>query len=366
MTRLFFLFCLLSAAVLRAEPSVLELAVKPDGLKPDILFLAPRPTTAPKAYRKALEPAARWGTVLPNATLPAEDFRAAGPLLVLGAAGYRLLPVRDIPWREACARLADILTLRRKTRVEDGIVQEPLCALLCEEASPEDLEASLPALLRSDALILLAPQTNALPLIVSWRNRVWPAHVSTLPVRADHWVPTLAEIVGLPTPAACADASVLPLLTGVGYQRPLDLPSALPQPVEATSLPCTELRFYDELPKGCPWVPDYTAMLPSERAFLRTLPPLPPSALHGFGRSRRPRGMYLRAALKTLDLRLPAKVSCVVREKGRPVFSVWEPAEPSVWRLDRPEPVPVELFLVIPPGLDPAAFSLFRQANAAR
>lgn len=363
MTRPLFALCLLAAA-LRAEPSVLELNVKPDGSKPDILFLAPRLTAAPKAYRKALEPAARVGTVLPNATLTAEDFRAAGPLPVLGAAGYRLLPVRDIPWRAACERLDDILTLRRKTRAEDGIVQAPLCALLCEEASPEDLEATLPALLRSDALILLAPQTNALPLTVSWRNRVWPSHLSTLPVRADHWIPTFAEIVGLPVPAVCADASVLPLLTGVGYQRPLDLPPATPQPVATAALPCTELRLYDALPEGCPWVPDFTVLFPSDRVFLRALPPLPLAALRRLGRSRQPRGMYLRAALKALDLRLPANVSCVVREKGRPVFSVWEPGTPSQWRLDRPEPVPVELFLVLPPDFDPATLSLFRRPQS--
>ena len=351
---------LLFAAVLRAEPSVLEMIVKPDELKPDILFLAPRLTAAPKAYRKALEPAARLGTVLPNATLTAEDFRAAGPLPILGAADYHLLPIRDIPWRAACERLDDILTLRRATRAEDGIVQAPLCALLCEDASPEDLAATLPALLRSDALILLAPQTNALPLTVSWRNRVWPAHRSTLPVRADHWVPTFADIVGLPAPADCADASILPLLTGIGYQRPLDLPPATPQPV-ATTLPCTELRLYDTLPKGCPWVPDFTLLLPSDRLFLRALPPLPPTALKRLGRSRQPRGLYLRAALKILDLRLPPGVSCVVREKGRPVFSVWQPETPSQWQLDRPAPVPVELFLLLPPNLDPATLSLFRR-----
>lgn len=354
---------LLAAATLRAEPSVLELTGKPDGSKPDILFLAPRLTAAPKAYRKALEPAARVGTVLPNATLTAEDFRAGGPLPVLGAAGYRLLPVRDVPWRDACDRLADILTLRRKTRAEDGIVQEPLCALLCEDATPEDLAATLPALLRSDALILLAPQTNALPLTVSWRNMVWPAHLSTLPVRADHWVPTFAEIVGLPAPAACADVSVLPLLTGVGYQRPLDLPSATPSPLAALAAPHThtELRLYDTLPEPCPWVPDFTTMLPSERTFLRHGPPLPPTALKRFGGDHKPRGIYLRVTLKRFDLRLPPNVSCVVREKGRPVLSVWEPALPTHWRLDRPDPVPLELFLVIPPDIDPTTLPLFQK-----
>lgn len=351
---------LFSVGGLCAEPSVLELTGKPDGSKPDILFLAPRLTASPKAYRKALGEAERLGTVLPNATLTAEEFCSLGPLPVLGAAGYRLLPVRDVPWREACTRLTEILALRRKTRVEDGIVQEPLCALLCEEASPEDLGASLPALLASDALVLLAPQTNALPLTVSWRNMVWPAHASTLPVRAEHWVPTFAEIVGLPAPAEVADASVLPLLTGVGYQRPLDLPSAVPQPVENAALPCTELRLYDTLPEPCPWVPDYTAMFPSDRAFLRMAPPLPASALKGLERrSRRPQGIYLRSTLKTFDLRLPAGVSCVVREKGRPVFSVWKPEGPSEWRLNRPEAVPIEIFLVIPPGVDPTTLPLF-------
>ncbi len=355
------LTCFFSLIILPlfAEPSVLELVAKPDRVAPDILFLAPKTTAAPKLYAKSLEQAVRVGTVLPNAALTVEDFCASGPLPVLAAAGYRILPVRDVPWREACARLTDILALRRKTRVEDGIVQEPLCALLSEEAAPEELMQTLGPLLDTDALIFLAPQTNALPVTIAWRNRVWPAHASALPVRVEHWVPTLAEIVGLPAPADYAEASVLPLLTGVGYQRPLDLPAVAPLPMEATEFPCTELRHYAELPKVCPWVPDYTALIPSDRTFVRAFPPLPRTALRGLSASRRPQGLYLRATMKTFSLTLPPRVSCVIREKGRPVFSVWEPESATTWSLDRPEAVPVELFLVVPPGIDPSAFTLF-------
>ncbi len=345
----------------RAEaPSVLEMMGRPTGTKPDVLFLAPQLLDEPKAYRAIFERAGRLGTALPNGKLSAAAFYTEGPLPVLAAAGYRLLPIRDVPWQEACARLKEILDLRKRTRLEDGIVQAPICALLCEQVSAAVLANSLPELLESDALILLAPQGEGLPLVVCWRNRVWPAHQSELPVRVDHWVPTLAEIVGLPIPAEVADASIVPLLTGVGYQRPLDFLPAVPQPARAER-PYTEVRLYGSLPEDCPWVPDYTALFPTERAFVRGLPPLSTEALSSLTPTRKPLGIYLRTALKRLDLNLPAGVSCVVRTKGRPVHSVWQPKEPTRWFFDSPEETPLELFLLLPPQFDPATLPLFAQ-----
>ena len=351
----------LATAPLFAEPSVLELRGKPEGAKPDILFLAPRLTENPKAYQKVLEPAAELGTRLPRGYLSFEDFCASGPLPILDAAGYRLLPIREVAWGEACQRLAEILELRQKSRTEDGIRQPPLCAILSEEATPDELGATLPALLESDALIFLAPQMESLPLTVIWKNNVWPAHTSNLPVLLDHWVPTLTEIVGLPVPADCAAASALPLLTGVGYQRPLDYAPSAAQPAEPNTIPYTEVRLYTNLPKNCPWVPDFTDLFPTERAFLRATPPLPTEELRGLKKSDTERGLYIRTALKEYTLVLPAGVSCVVREKGRPVFSRWKTIEPITWNFLRTQTVPLEFFFVIPANFDPATLLIFQQ-----
>lgn len=353
--------------------AVLNLTGRPDGSRPDILFLAPcAPEGEASAYREALAPAENAGTALPNARLGEGDFRTGGILPVLGAADYAFLPVRDVPWRAACSNLVSILTLRRRTRVEDGIEQAPLCALLRAEASAGDLAATLPGLLGTDALIFLAPRSGEkgarLPLVVCWRNMVWPGHRVSQSVHPEHWAPTLAEIVGLPPPAEVGAVSILPMLTGVGYQRPLGLPGLPAGAVAVGAKPVTMLCHYADLPENCPWVPDYTdvsSVKPSERVFLPHALPLPAKAAREFGPSRRAQGFYVRTTQSRMDLVFPAGVSCVVRVKGRPVFSEWAPTAPTAWRLDNPDPVPVEIFLVVPPRLDPATLPLFAAPERA-
>lgn len=353
--------CLTRAAW--ATRAVLELTGRADGSRPDILFLAPRPVDDPKAYAPILAQARALGTTLPNASLTAGDFRSGGPLPVLSAAGYRLIPVQDLGWTAACAQLESMMKWRGVSRDEDSVDLPPTCVLLSEEATAAELAATLPALLRTDALILLAPQGEGQPVIVCWRNMVWPGHVAPQTIRPDHWVPTLSEIVGLPPPAEVDAVSILPLLTGVGYQRPIEPAVAAGVPASvAAGRQYAMLSHFAELPKSCPWVPDFTdvaAIKPDERLFLPSTVPLPAREATRFGTSRHDQGFYVRTTQRRLSLTFPAGVSCVIRVKGRPVHSVWRPKGTTTWRLDGPDAVPVEIFIVLPPRLDPAALPIF-------
>lgn len=362
----------LATAATRAEPkpapdqaAVLELRGQHRDVRcPDILFLAPLPNAPAAAYAKALAPAEAAGFTLPNASLPAADFHSAGPLPILKAAGYRLRRVRGIPWQEACARIAAMMALRHKTRVEDGLELDPLCVFLEAEASPADLAASLPALLGADALLILAPQrAEGLPLIVAWRDVIWPGHRDARAIRPEHWVPTVADVVGLPPPAESGAVSLFPLLTSVGHQRPLEPPPAAEPPATGARA-YTMLSRFENLPEDCPWVPDFTdagALRPVEWAFLPAPLPLPAAAAEGLAPADAPQGFYARALQASLDLAFPPGVSAVVRVNACPVFSVWQPTEETHWRLASSVPLPIEVFVVVPAGVDPATLPLFLQ-----
>ena len=113
-----------------AKPAVLQLTGRADGSKPDILFLAPTLSGTPEACRKALRAAEPLGTTLPNATLTERDFRSGGPLPVLHAAGYRLIPVQGLGWVEACSKLEEMQKWRAASRDKDRIDFPPTCVLL--------------------------------------------------------------------------------------------------------------------------------------------------------------------------------------------------------------------------------------------
>lgn len=350
------MFCCLGPLSLEASP--LEMTGQAAGARPDILFLAPKLTAPPKDYSKTLAKTAKLGTVLPHAVLTESAFCSMGPVPVLMAAGYRVLPIRDVTWEEAVSRLNEILTLRYRTRYEDGIQQVPLCVILSEEVTPKVFAETLPTLMDAEALILLAPQEDALPLTVVWKNRVWPTQYSEQTMRVEHWVATLAEIVGLPPPAESGAVSVLPLLTGSGYQRPLEQPLLLGPSASAAQkvAPCTMVCTYTQLPEPCPWVPDFTDMSnlkPTERLFVPEKLPLSESYLSHLTQRNEPQGFYIRTVLSDWSITLPAQVSCVIRVKGYPVFSVWRPEEPVSWHFTRMEPQVVECFLLLPPEMDP-------------
>ena len=352
-----FLLVLMWGQVL-ATPDVLEMTGQAEGAKPDILYIAPKLTLPPKAYSKFLASMAKFGTTLPHAYLTESAFCSMGPLPVLAEAGYRVLPIRDVTWEEATDRLVEIFSLRQRSRHEDGVKQVPLCVILSEEVKPEVLAATLPKLLEMEALCFLAPQDETLPLTVIWKNYVWPTQRSEQPLRIEHWVATLSEIVGLYPPAECGAVSILPLLTGSGYQRPLEQPLLLGPTAAAaqTIAPCTMICSYTQLPEQCPWVPDFTdqsKLKPTERLFVSSALPVPADDVGGLTDRRNPQGLYVRTALSELNLTLPPKVSCVVRVKGYPVFSVWQPEEETAWQFSSPNAQIVEFFLVIPPKMDP-------------
>lgn len=347
--------CRMTAA---SDARLLEMTGEADGARPDILYLAPKLIKPPKAYTQVLAATAKSGTVLPHAPLAENVFCAMGPLPVLTAAGYRLLPVRDVSWQEATERLTEIFALRRKTRHEDGIEQAPLCVMLSEEVTPEELAQSLEALLQIEALIFLAPQDETLPLTVIWENHVWPTQRSEQSLRIEHWVATLAEIAGLPPPAECGAVSVLPLLTGSGYQRPLEQPLLLgPTAAAAQKIaPCTMISLYTQLPDNCPWVPDFTdqtKLKPTERMFVTSSLPIAAEEVPHLEARRSEQGLYVRSAVSALRVELPPHISCVVRVKGHPVFSVWKPEKETVWHFSSPDTQIIECFLVIPPKVDP-------------
>lgn len=337
--------------------AVLELTGQKATQAPDILFLAPQLTEGAKAYRSALKRLWEAGTTLEHTTLSTEAFCAKGPLPVLKAAGYRLIAVQDLTWREACHQIDALLALRQEMRQDEAVA--PVCIVLVEEASAAELQETLPPLIERDALIFLAPQERTLPLTLFWQNVIWPAHSVVQPIGLDHWVPTLAEIVGLPLPAEVAEASILPMLTGVGYQQPLEraAQARTPKSQQLTAKPSTMLCLFRELPKRCPWVPDYTRtradLKPTERAFFPAALPLPAQAARLLEPVEQPQGLYLRTQQQILALPLPAHVSCVIRVNGLPVVSRWEPQEDELWRFNNPEALPIELFLLLPPGFDP-------------
>lgn len=353
------LMCVLMQGFVGAsDVRVLEMTGKAEGAKPDILYLAPKLLKAPKAYTQVLAATAKYGTVLPHAPLTENAFCSMGPLPVLAAAGYRTLPIQDVSWTEATERLVEIFSLRHKTRIEDGIDQPPLCVILSEEVAPEELKTSLEKLLKLDALIFLAPQEDTLPLTVIWENRVWPTQRSEQSLRIEHWVATLAEIVGLPPPAVSGAVSVLPLLTGSGYQRPLEQPLLLgPTAIAAQKVaPCTMISSYRQLPEICPWVPDFTDqsnLKPTERFFVTSALPIPAEEVSSIDQRRSLQGLYVRTACSALDVVLPPQVSCVIRVKGHPVFSTYQAVEEIRWCFSNPDPQILECFLLIPPEVDP-------------
>lgn len=350
------LLCLLLPASLPlAAQGVLNLTGRAAATKPDILFLAPRLTEAPGRYG-AIRRVSEAGTTLPTLRVAPDYFAGGGPLSVLQAAGYRILPIRDIPWETAVDQLAEVLRLRRKTRLEDRIEQPPICALLSEEVTPEGLERTVTRFLGQDVLIVFAPCTDTLPTVFCWHNVIWPDHVSRLPVSPDNLIPTLAEIVGLPPPAEVGAVSILPLLTGCGYQRPTDMPRI--GEIEADG---SEVRIYRDLPERLPWVPEFNAMFPSERFFSAEVPPFGPAAFPDLRGSRRHDcGVYIRTVLSAADWTFPVGVSCVIRVDGQPVFSAFLADSTRRWAFETRAPVLVELYLLLPADFDPESLPLWQ------
>lgn len=352
-----------------ARAAVLEMRGRVRGLMPDVIFLAPELTEEAKGYRKGIAAVSDQGTMLENAFLSAEDFCSRGPLNVLRAAGYQVVIAQGNTWREACAMIETLFSVRRLMWEENPRARVPLCVVLSESVEPDALAETLPRLIRLESLCFLAPQEKTLPLTIFWKNYVWPAHSSAQAISVDHWVPTLAEVAGLPTPADVAAASVLPLLSGVGYQRPLQESEGTGgQAMLEADRACTMMCTFPELPQRCPWVPDFTdAKLypgPSSRVFFAQDLPLLPSAAQNLSVLDHAQGLYFRTSQRKIRLDLPADISCVIRVQGRVVLSRWEPFDAYPWELELPEPQPLEFFLLIPAGFDPGRLPFFAEESA--
>ncbi len=355
----------------KPDAALLEMVGRGSGASPDILFLAPQLTAPPKDYEGIIQSVSAVGTTLEHATLDMEAFCSLGTLPVLQAAKYQIVPVRNVPWEGACERILKLFALRDETHKAEGTRLAPLCVLLGAEASPEVLRQTLPHLLKTGALIFFAPQSDALPMVLVWHNRIWPGKHERRPVRFDHWIPTLAEVVGVPPPADVAAVSILPLLTGAGYQRPLEKSlRAFASPFPETETACTMFAYFDALPATLPWVPDFTesrsGYYPAERAFFASALPLSAEVATNYRAtaSGSAQGFYLRTVQKKVDVVFPPGVSCVIRAWGNPVFSSWQAKEPKRWTLDAPGGVPLEFFILVPSGIDPAQLPIFRQAKA--
>lgn len=57
------------------------------------------------------------------------------------------------------------------------------------------------------------------PTLARWPEHITPGSVSTVPSQSHDWMPTFAEMAGVPTPARSDGVSLLPTLLGKGTQR---------------------------------------------------------------------------------------------------------------------------------------------------
>ncbi len=352
------------------EGQELGLEGYPKGRRPDIIFLAPKLVEPAEKYAKAIETFAAQGVTLMNAELTLEGVQKEGIVPILKAADYTILQVKDVPWKDACARLDGLLKVRRKTLDPDPRYRKSLCTFIEEEATVEELAASLELLMKTEALIFFLPEpkSQTAPFIVYWRNLVCPGDVDGQQIRNVHWLPTFAEIVGLPTPASVPEPTILPLLTSVGYQRQIE-PMTIQLPMPKNRDVYTTIWYYTELDEALPWVPDYTVdeFKPERRLFVRGDVPLSQEAMveiHLRTIKEKTTGLYLRTRQAEVDLLLPKEVSCVVRVKGKTVLNRWKPAEEHRWKMVYASPVPVDFFFLIPPGYDPQNLPIFEKKPA--
>ncbi len=362
------------AGTLQAKAPVMEgqelgLEGYPKGRRPDVIFLAPRLTEPVAKYAVAIETIASQGMTLANAELTLDGVQKEGIIPVLKAAEYTVLQVKDVPWVDACKRLDDLLKVRRTMADADSPKKHSLCAVISEEVTPEELVQTLELLMKTDALILFLPEpkTPQTPVVVYWNNLVCPGVVDVQQIRNAHWLPTFSEIVGLPNPAAIPEPTILPLLTSVGYQLPLES-TTIHLPIPKHRDVYTTVWYYTEMPEHLPWIPDYTCdeYKPERRHFVRGTLPLTYDAVKTINfrpLQEDPQGLYLRTRQTTLEVLLPKDISCVIRVKGKTVLDRWEPTEEFLWKMSYSTPVPVDFFFLIPPAYDPKSLPLFVKAE---
>jgi hypothetical protein len=275
---------------------------------------------------------------------------------LLKKAEYEILPITDISFEKACSHIQTIFEMRRLQRfLKDDVILQPLCFTLSLEVSPENLQAAIEPILNSKALIFVLPQDNNIfPTIVIWNRYVWPNHLVEYPVQDTQWIPTLAEITGIYPPAEIISPSILPSLTGVGYQRPAEIS---PRHTN-TNKRFVEVHHYEDFGElkvdHFPWMPDPDALIPSDRKFFDGSLPIPAEALR-LKIADHPQFLVVRSTLKDYHLQLPKDLSLVIHVNGQPVYSRWESDEPHEWILHSPENMGVSFYVWIPAGVDPTS-----------
>lgn len=339
----------------KEQEETLELIGRPKGQRPDIVVFEPRFSQPANAYTKALEKIAKQGTRLPSSGLTMQAFTKGSNYTLLKKAEYDILPIVGVPLEKACSHIQTIFEMRRlQQRLNDDCTLQPLCFTLSLEVTPDNLQTAIDPLLNSKALIFVLPQEdNLFPTVVIWDRYVWPNHLVEYPVKDTQWIPTLAEITGIYPPAEIIAPSILPSLTGVGYQRPAEIS---PRHTN-TDKRFVEIHLYEDFGelkvKRFPWMPDPDALIPSDRKFFDGSLPIPANALR-LKIADHPQFLVVRSTLKDYELKLPNDFSLVIHVNGQPVYSRWESEEPHDWMLHSPENMGVSFYVWIPAGVDPA------------
>jgi hypothetical protein len=364
------LFCLLTLGLLASpvyatkptktspqQEKVVELTGRPMAKRPDILLLEMHPSAPVKAYQESFTKLAKRGASIPSTTLPMERFRTSGIEKMLASAGYNLCRVSGQDWTTACANIATLLKYQALQRDLDATPVSPLCITLSAEVAPDALYETIAPLIDSEALLfLMAPPTMIppFPLLVLWERYVWPHHIVEHPVSLNQWIPTLAEVVGVLPPADVIEPSILPSLTGVGYQRPNDV-----RPTQTKNNFVT-LRSYtltEEMLQYTHWLPSVEQMIPDDRQYVEGALPLSEAVLQTLQAAPFARVLLVRANIARFQLELPETISVVIKKNGVPVHSSWQ--TPCQWSETWMEPTGFEFLFFLPAGVDPQPVKAF-------
>lgn len=208
---------------------------------------------------------------------------------MLKEAGYATHVLQESDWRQALLRSETQAHIHAMASETDDFFDDdppqPLFIYLSGTATPQAIVQTIAERMRHNDLFILHPLTPDRAIgevFVYYPRVVRPGYTSDFYCTTTCWVPTLAAMVSILPPIVPNSTSLIPVLTGSGYPQTITpqplfiLPSPQGVPLPATAQPDTklcEVRYYDNIPKTLPWIPDLTALLPDQRHFLKG-PPL--------------------------------------------------------------------------------------------
>jgi hypothetical protein len=325
--------------------------------RPDILVLEMLPNAPAKEYQESFAKIAKKGSSLPSAAFSIDNFRKSGLVQMLKHADYEVVFVNERHWAKACENIDDILKYQKVCRGFEGNEVRPYCFVVSAEASPEEFYSHFAPLLESNALIFLMTPSSmvaSFPLTIFWHRYVWPNHLVEMPVRLDQWIPTLAEVVEVLPPANIIDPSILPSLTGVGYQRPSDV---RPKQTKTNFVTFRSYPIDAEKMKYTHWVPSVENMISDSRQYIEGSLPLSKEIVDALTVDATDRVILVRSNVDYFYLTLPASISVVIKKDGMPICSTWKtPCQ----RLETfKEPMGIEFLFYVPAGVDPAPLKEF-------